>query len=66
MLSRKQRKTIKKARERYQNLSKEKKKHQYGCENYKNLSENDKNKLVHYRKKYYKMRNFNLGNFVSL
>ena len=32
------------------------KKPQYGCERYKNLSEDEKNKLVEYRKKYYKMR----------
>ena len=48
----------KKARERYQNLSKEEKekKQQYGREHYKNLSEDEKNKLVEYRKKYYRMR----------
>ena len=48
----------KKARERYQNLSKEEKekKQQYGCERYKNLSEDEKQKLVEYRKKYYRMR----------
>ena len=46
------------ARERYQNLSKEKKeeKQQHGCERYKNLSEGEKNKLLDYKKKYYKMR----------
>ena len=38
-------------------LIKEKeKKRQYGCEHYKNLSEDEKNKLTEYRKKYYKMR----------
>ena len=43
---------IKNARERYQSLSKEeKKKQQYGCDCYKNLSEDEKNKLVEYRKK---------------
>ena len=49
---------IKKACERYQNLSKEEKeiKQQYGCKCYKNLSEDEKNKLVEYRKKYYEMR----------
>ena len=43
----------KKARERYQNLSKEEKekKRQYGRECYKNLSEDEKNKLVEYGKK---------------
>ena len=43
----------KKARERYQNLSKEEKekKPQYGRECYKNLSEDEKQKLVQYRKK---------------
>ena len=45
----------KKARERYQNLSKEKKR-QYGHERCKSLSENQKNKLVKYRKKCYRMR----------
>ena len=47
-----------KARERYQNLSKEEKekKLEYGCEHYKNLSEDEKQKLVEYRKKYYRMR----------
>ena len=35
---------------------KNKKKQQYGCESYKNLLEDDKQKLVEYRKKYYKMR----------
>ena len=49
---------MKKARERYQNLSKEKKekKRQCGCEHYKNLSEDEKQKLAQYRKKYYRMR----------
>ena len=44
----------KKARERYQNLSKKEKdkKQQYGRERYKNLSEDEKQKLVEYRKKY--------------
>ena len=47
----------KKSRERYQNLSKHKKKqHDHGHEHYKNLSEDDKSKLVQYIKKYYKMR----------
>ena len=41
-----------KARERYQNLSKDEKKVQYGCEHYKNFSEHEKQKLVEYRKKY--------------
>ena len=47
-----------KARERYQSLSKgekEKKNQQYGCEQYKNLPEDEKQKLVEYRKEYYKM-----------
>ena len=35
---------------------KKKKKQQYGCERYKNLSEDEKQKLVEYRKKYYRMR----------
>ena len=45
-------KITKKARERYQNLSKEEKekKPQYGHKRYKNLSEDEKNRLVEYRK----------------
>ena len=31
-------------------------KRQYCCERYKNLSEDEKSKLVEYRKKYFKMR----------
>ena len=46
----------KRARERYENLSKEKKKQHYGSERYKNLSEDKKDKLVEYRKKYCRMR----------
>ena len=38
----------KKAPERYQNLSKEKKKRQYGSERYKNLSKDEKQKLAEY------------------
>ena len=55
---RKQRRTTKKAFERYQNLSKEEKekKRQHVCECYKNLSENEKQKFVEYRKKFYRMR----------
>ena len=34
---------------------KKKKEQQYGIERYKNLSENKKQKLVEYRKKYYRM-----------
>ena len=47
----------KRARERYQNLSKEEKekKRQYGRERSKNLSEDEKNKLVECRKKYKKL-----------
>ena len=39
--------------ERHQNLSEEKKnkKHQYGCEQYKNLHEDQKESLVQSRKK---------------
>ena len=36
---------------------KKKKKQQYGRECYKNLSEDEKQKLVEYRKKFYGMRN---------
>ena len=48
----------KKARERYQNLSKEEreKKRQYRRGHYKNLSEDEKSKLVEYRKKCCRMR----------
>ena len=58
MLSRKQRKTTKKACKRHQNLSKKEKqkKLQHGCEHYKNLSENEKQKLVEYRKKILKLQ----------
>ena len=35
---------------------KNEKRQQYCCECYKNLSENEKIKLVEHRKKYYKMR----------
>ena len=47
----------KNACERYQNLFKEKeKKWLDGHECYKNLSEDEKQKLVEYRKTYYRMR----------
>ena len=48
----------KSARERDQKLSKEGKgkKWQYGRGHYKNVSEEEKQKLVEYRKKYYRMR----------
>ena len=50
-------KNKKNATERYQSLSKqeEEKKGQYGCEHYKYISENRKQNLAEYRKKY-KMR----------
>ena len=35
---------------------KKKKKRQYGHEHYKNISEDEKHKLVEYRKKYYRTR----------
>ena len=46
------------ARKRYLSLSKKekRKKRQYGSERYKNLPEDKKQRLVKYRKKYYKMR----------
>ena len=51
----------KKAHERYPNLSKrEKKKQQYGLERYKNLSDEAKQKVVEYRKQYYRMRKYAL------
>ena len=42
-----------KASKKYQNLSiiENEKKQQYSCEYYKNLSDNEKQKLVEYRKK---------------
>ena len=48
--------TAKKVCERCQSLSKEEKEknRQYGCENSKNLPEDEEQKLVEYRKKYYK------------
>ena len=42
--------------ERCQSPFKEEKKQQYGRERYKNLLEDDKQKLVEKRKKYHKMR----------
>ena len=44
--------------ERYQDIpkGKKRKKQQYDCERCKNLSENEKNKLVGYREKCYKKR----------
>ena len=42
--------------ERCQSPSKGEKKQQYGRERYKNLLEDDKQKLVEKRKKYHKMR----------
>ena len=52
----------KKSCERHQNLSKEEKsnKWEYGHEWYKNLSENKKQKLVEYTKKYEMRKNKNL------
>ena len=49
----------KKAHERYQSLSKEEEqiKQQHGREQYKNLPENGKQKLVDYRKKYITRKN---------
>ena len=48
----------KKARERSQNLSKveKEKKQQDGPDHYKNFSKSGKQKLVQYRKNYYRMR----------
>ena len=70
-------KTIKKACERFQNLSKKEKekKQQYDREHYKNLSEDEKLKLVEYRKRILQNKKkrfiritrnyFNLENFAS-
>ena len=41
---------------------KKKKKQQYGRERYKNLSEDEKDKVVENRKKYYKMKRNALSN----
>ena len=46
----------KKAHERYQSKEEKEKKQQYRHESYKNISEYEKQKLVQYRKKYYRMR----------
>ena len=58
ILSKKQRKTTKKVGEKHQNLLKEEnqKKPMYGCHQYKNPAEDEKQNLVDYRKKYFKMR----------
>ena len=37
-------------------FSRRKGKKQYGCESYENLSEDEKQKLAEYRKKYYRIR----------
>ena len=57
-----------KARETYQSLSKEEKqkKHQYDCERNKNLPEDEKQNLVGYRKKHYKMRKTPYYNYKIL
>ena len=41
-------------------LKKKRKKWQYGCKRYKNLSKYEKQKPVEYRKKYYRMRKYNV------
>ena len=41
-------------------LRKKKKKQQYGLERYKNLSDEAKQKVVEYRKQYYRMRKYAL------
>ena len=58
----------KKARQRYQSLSKEEKekKQQYGLGQYKNLPDDEKEKLAEYRKKYYKMRKTPYYNYKKL
>ena len=43
--------------ERYRNFSEEaKNKHHYCCEHYKNLPEDKKQRLVEYRKNYFRMQ----------
>ena len=44
---------------------KRKKKQQYGCERYKNLSKDVKQKLVDYRKKHYRMRKMSYYNYKN-
>ena len=44
-----------KSHERYQNLCKRNKKQQYCRKRYKDLSEDENNKLVEYKKRYYRM-----------
>ena len=58
----------KKARQRYQSLSKEEKekKQQYGLGQYKNLPDDEKEKLAEYRKKYCKMRKTPYYNYKKL
>ena len=58
----------KKARERYQNLSKEEKdkKCQYGREWYKNLTEDEKQELVEYRKNIVKWEKTSYYNYKKL
>ena len=50
---------------KYQNLYKEEKekKQKYGCDCFKNLLEDQKQKIVDYRKKYYRMRKFFYYNY---
>ena len=50
--NKKQKKDLKKSPERYY----EEKKQEYGRERYKNISEDEKQKLVKYGKRYYEMR----------
>ena len=44
-------------KKRSRKMPKKKKKRQYGCERYKNLQKDEKQKLVQNRKIHYKMRN---------
>ena len=54
VLSKKQRKILEKARERYRDLSEEKQQKARGHERYKNFSWHEKQRLIEYGKKYYK------------
>ena len=44
---------------------KKKKKQQYGCEHYKNLWEEEKQKLAEYRKAYYRLRTNTLKRWLK-
>ena len=47
-------------------LRRKERKQLYDCERYKNLPEDEKQKLVEYRKKYYKMRKNAFFNYKNI